>query len=95
MTCTPCPWDGHAPGAHGRADGDVPTLTLFRTQAGSANGTAVIVAPGGAYRGLSSNLEGRQVADWLTSRGVTAFVLRYRLGTSYLYPTPLLAALAR
>jgi acetyl esterase/lipase len=49
----------------------------------------VIVAPGGAYLGLAANLEGRQVADWFTSRGVTAFVLKYRLGRNYLYPIPL------
>jgi acetyl esterase/lipase len=56
------------------------------------NGTTVIVAPGGAYRGLASNLEGRQVADWFTARGVTAFVLKYRLGQDNPYPTPLLDA---
>ncbi len=49
----------------------------------------VIVAPGGAYLGLAANLEGRQVADWFAARGVTAFVLRYRLGSTYLYPVPL------
>jgi len=49
----------------------------------------VIVAPGGAYLGLASNLEGRQVADWFTVRGMTAFVLKYRLGAKYLYPIPL------
>jgi acetyl esterase/lipase len=49
----------------------------------------VIIAPGGSYLGLASNLEGRQVADWFTSRGVTAFVLKYRLGAKYLYPIPL------
>jgi acetyl esterase/lipase len=52
----------------------------------------VIVAPGGAYRGLAANLEGRQVADWFAARGVTAFVLKYRLGKDYLYPTPLVDA---
>ena len=49
----------------------------------------MIVAPGGSYLGLASNLEGRQVADWFTSRGLTAFVLKYRLGAKYLYPIPL------
>jgi acetyl esterase/lipase len=39
--------------------------------------------------GLAANREGRQVADWFTSRGVTAFVLKYRLGQKYLYPIPL------
>ncbi|HXG63701.1 MAG TPA: alpha/beta hydrolase [Blastocatellia bacterium] len=82
-------WDGDAPGALGKGPADVPTLTIFRPHPGSGNGTAVIVAPGGAYLGLAANLEGRQVADWFTSRGVTAFVLKYRLGRNYLYPIPL------
>lgn len=82
-------WDAGAPGATGTEPGDVPTLTLFQVHRGTGNGTAIVIAPGGAYRGLAANLEGRQVADWFTSRGVTAFVLRYRLGNKYLYPTPL------
>ena len=85
-------WEGNAPGARGTADADVPTLTMFRVHAGNGNGTAVVVAPGGAYRGLAANLEGRQVADWFAARGVTAFVLKYRLGKNYLYPTPLVDA---
>src|SRR4051794_6111189 len=82
-------WEGGAPGALGTGDLDIPMLTLFRPQPHTGNGTAVIIAPGGAYLGLASNLEGRQVADWYTSRGVTGFVLRYRLGSKYLYPIPL------
>jgi len=82
-------WESGAPGALGKAPEDVPTITMFRPHAGTGNGTSVIVAPGGAYLGLAANLEGRQVADWFTSRGVTAFVLRYRLGRNYQYPVPL------
>ncbi len=82
-------WERAAPGALGNGQADVPTLTIFRPQPGTGNGTAVIIAPGGAYLGLAANLEGRQVADWFTSRGVMAFVLKYRLGRNYLYPTPL------
>jgi acetyl esterase/lipase len=85
-------WDGDAPGALGGGAADIPTLTIFRPQPGSGNGTAVIVAPGGAYLGLAANLEGRQVADWFSSRGVTAFILKYRLGPNYLYPIPLIDA---
>jgi acetyl esterase/lipase len=82
-------WEAGAPGARGTSPADTPMLAVFRPQRGTGNGTAVIVAPGGAYLGLAGNLEGRQVADWLAARGVTAFVLRYRLGSEYLYPIPL------
>jgi hypothetical protein len=40
-------WEGDAPGALGASTADIPTLTIFRPQPGSGNGTAVIVAPGG------------------------------------------------
>lgn len=75
---------------HQRAQGvdDVPSLTVFRPH-GVPNGTAVIIAPGGAYRGLAGDLEGRQVADWFSAQGVTAFVLRYRFGPNYTLPIPL------
>ncbi len=66
-----------------------PTLTVFLPQPGRSNGSAIIVAPGGAYLGLASNLEGRQVADWFTVRGFTAFVLKYRKGPQNLFPIPL------
>jgi acetyl esterase/lipase len=64
------------------------SLTVFLPQ-GAANGTAVIIAPGGAYSGLSMVLEGRQIADWFTARGITAFVLKYRVGPKHPYPEPL------
>jgi acetyl esterase/lipase len=44
------------------------------------NGTAVIVAPGGGFTILAIEHEGRKVAAWMNERGVTAFVLRYRVG---------------
>jgi acetyl esterase/lipase len=56
----------------------VPTLTIFRP-AGNANGTAMIVVPGGAFRALPWDLDGLETARWLTARGVTAFVLKYRV----------------
>jgi acetyl esterase/lipase len=82
-------WPNDAPEVAGTDPADLPTITVFLPQKGRGTGSAVIVAPGGAYLGLASNLEGRQVADWFTSRGVTAFVLKYRLGAKYLYPIPL------
>jgi acetyl esterase/lipase len=82
-------WPGGAPEIAGTPAADLPTLTVFVPQKGHATGSAVIIAPGGAYLGLASNLEGRQVADWFASVGMTAFVLKYRLGAKYLYPIPL------
>ena len=82
-------WPSGAPEVQGTPAADLPTLTVFLPQEGKGTGSAVIVAPGGAYLNLSTNLEGRQVADWFTSQGVTAFVLKYRLGAKYLYPIPL------
>lgn len=65
-----------------------PTLTVYRAPEGQANGTAMIVCPGGGYTHLSMQNEGSQVAAWLNSLGVTAFVLKYRLG-EYGHPAPL------
>ncbi len=55
-----------------------PTLELFRPDAGSANGTAIIIAPGGGFVGLGYEAGGRAVARQFAQRGVTAFVLKYR-----------------
>ena len=68
------------------------TLTVLRPHAGKANHTSVVIAPGGGYVALTMNLEGRQIADWFASRGITAFVLKYRLGGRNPYPEPLLDA---
>ncbi|QWT20955.1 alpha/beta hydrolase [Bacillus sp. NP157] len=84
-------YNGTPPGAKGHAVEDIPSLSIF-PPFGTPNGTAVIVAPGGSYLGLAGDLEGREVADWFASRGVTAFVLRYRLGNTYPMPTPLMDA---
>lgn len=56
-----------------------PTLSIFRPESGRGNGTAVIVLPGGAFRALAWDLDGTEVAQWLTRRGITAFVLKYRV----------------
>ena len=57
----------------------VSTLTPYLPMPGSANGTAVIVAPGGGFRTLSMENEGADVARELAKHGVAAFVLKYRL----------------
>lgn len=55
-----------------------PTLEVFRPQPGTATGAAVVVAPGGGFRYLTMQAEGRDVAQVLAAHGVTAFVLKYR-----------------
>ena len=77
-----------APGALGTADADSPTLTVYRASRG-ATGTGVVVAPGGGYGALAMDHEGRQVAAFFNSMGVTAFVLKYRLGPRYHHPIEL------
>lgn len=81
-------WENGAPGALGTADTDRPTLTVYRAPRDSS-GTAVIVAPGGGYGGLATEHEGRQEAYWFNAMGVTAFVLKYRLGPRYHHPIEL------
>jgi acetyl esterase/lipase len=57
----------------------VPTITSFLPEPGTANGTAVIVAPGGGFFYLAETHEGTEAATWLAGLGITAFLLRYRL----------------
>ena len=86
-------WPGDAPETKGKACEDTPTLTIFSPRRGSANGSAVVVFPGGAYHVLAGDLEGREIADWFTARGFRAFVLSYRLTSNgYVLPVPLLDA---
>ena len=80
-------WPDGAPGALGQEDGDRPTLTIYRAR--QPSGASVVVAPGGGYGALASNHEGRQVANLLNAAGVTAFVLKYRLGPRYHHPIEL------
>jgi acetyl esterase/lipase len=82
-------WPKGAPGALGAADEDIPALTPYLVPAARATGTAVIVAPGGGYAHLSMDKEGEQIARWLNSIGVAAFVLKYRLGPRYHHPIEL------
>jgi acetyl esterase/lipase len=71
----------------GHDESDIPTLTYYPALGKAA--TAVIVAPGGGYRGLAINHEGRQIANWFNAVGVAAFVLKYRLGPRYHHPIEL------
>lgn len=56
-----------------------PTVTVYRPPAALATGTGVVICPGGGHRILAMDLEGSEVAEWLNSLGVTAFVLKYRV----------------
>ena len=82
-------WTGAAPGALGGEDSDTPTITVYLPRSMNAPVAAVVVCPGGGYQNLASNHEGRQVANFLNSVGVAAFVLKYRLGPRYHHPIEL------
>jgi len=56
-----------------------PTLTVYLPERNKANGTGVVIAPGGAFVALAIDLEGNNLARWLQQRGIAAFVLKYRL----------------
>jgi len=56
-----------------------PTLSVFLPEKSNANGTAIIICPGGGYSHLAIAKEGYKVAQWFNSLGVVAFVLKYRL----------------
>jgi acetyl esterase/lipase len=83
-------WPGRAPNAGSDGAAETPTLTVFRPQFARVNAPAVVIAPGGGYVGLAWQLEGVEPAAWFTSRGVTAFVLTYRVGAAARLPAPLL-----
>jgi len=80
-------WPDGAPAAVGSEDADKPCVWLHKPAADKAGGGAVIVCPGGGYRGLAMTYEGHEVAQWFNEYGVTAFVLRYRLGPRYHHPS--------
>ncbi len=74
------------PNAVGQEDVDKPTLTAYPSKGSQ---TAVVVCPGGGYRNLAMDHEGRQIAAWLNQQGISAFVLKYRLGPRYHHPSML------
>ncbi len=75
-----------SPAAAGTASD--PSITFLRPSVDRANGTAVIVAPGGGYSTVVTDREGTQFARWLGTLGITTFVLNYRL-KDYGHPAPL------
>ena len=84
-------WQNGAPGFENRKDEPEeakdwwvknihnPSITAYFPEKGKANGTAVVICPGGGFRTLVYNSEGRDAALFLNSLGITAFVLKYRL----------------
>src|SRR5437899_9271819 len=71
-------WPEGAPGALGKEDKDIPTLTPFLPTSEKATGAAMVICPGGGYGGLAPH-EGKDYALFLNEHGVTGFVLKYRL----------------
>ncbi len=82
-------WPDGAPGAVGAEEVDRPSLTIWLPPVEKAVRTGIVVCPGGGYGALAMDHEGRQVAQWLNSLGVAAFVLKYRLAPRYRHPAPL------
>jgi acetyl esterase/lipase len=85
-------WSGAAPGALGTSSDDVPSISVFLPSRWQASGAGMVICPGGAYKLLMSSYEGDDIARWLNSFGVAAFVLKYRIAPRYRYPAPLLDA---
>jgi acetyl esterase/lipase len=75
-------WPAGAPGARGDSENDKPSIDWYLPADGARTGAAVIVLPGGGYGGLAMGHEGREVGEFFRSRGVAAFVVRYRLGAA-------------
>jgi len=88
-------WPSGAPGSEGKTDEEAvevtrsgernitqihkPSLTPYLPAARKANGTAIVIAPGGGHSKLCIDHEGHNLASWLAERGVAALVLKYRL----------------
>jgi acetyl esterase/lipase len=83
-------WPSGAPGKLGNEAKDKPTLIIYLPDAEKATGCGIVVCPGGGYGGLAMDHEGHQIARWLNSFGVAAFICDYRhRGKGYGHPAPL------
>ncbi|MDR2704880.1 MAG: alpha/beta hydrolase, partial [Planctomycetaceae bacterium] len=84
-------WEQGAPNALGTEDKDKPRITVWLPDKNNAVDMAVVVCPGGGYGGLALDHEGKQIAEWFNSFGVTAAILEYRhRGKGYGHPNPML-----
>ena len=82
-------WPDGTPGALGKADKDIPTLTPYWPDPAKATGAAIVICPGGGYGGLAGH-EGEHYARFLNESGIAGFVLKYRLGSGgYRHPVML------
>jgi acetyl esterase/lipase len=82
-------WEGDAPGALGKRPQDIPTLTPYPAAPGKQTGASMLILPGGGYGGLAEH-EGKGYAEFFAANGITAYVLKYRLGSSgYRHPVML------
>jgi acetyl esterase/lipase len=79
-------WEQDAPGALGKDDKDIPTLTFYMPDPTKATGAGIVVCPGGGYHGLAPH-EAGLYALWLNAQGIAGIVLKYRLASGgYHYP---------
>jgi acetyl esterase/lipase len=88
-------WPDGAPMAKSKEDADQPYMMAYYPATKNAQKSAVVICPGGGYGHLADDHEGKQVAKWYNDRGVTAYVLYYRLGfhkSGYTHPVPLMDA---
>ena len=85
-------WPGRAPLAAGDTPEDIPQLYCYPAP-GPGPHAAVVVLPGGGYINLVMEKEGAAEARWLNARGVSAYILEYRLAPRFHYPAPMLDGL--
>jgi acetyl esterase/lipase len=78
-----------AAGKESEGDPAVPTMDVHLPDPGKATGSAVVVLPGGGYGGISMDFEAVHAAQFITSNGVAAFVVRYRHAPRFRHPLPM------
>jgi acetyl esterase/lipase len=82
-------WPAGAPGALGSEEKDQPKLIIYLAPKEKATGVGIVVCPGGGYGGLAIGHEGHEIAQWLNSLGISAFICDYRhRGKGYGHPAP-------
>ena len=87
-------WDAAAPAALGTADHDIPVVAWWPAAKQATPSAALVICPGGGYGHLADH-EGSDYARWLNTHGISAFVLRYRLGTNNYHHPVMLSDVSR